>query len=236
MSSSAVLIQSLPNCSDPSHHWAALSPHNNTTNSPILPPNSGLPSPAYPKPSFFHGPKSSMPKVEHVSIWLRWAVDPASALRVLLLPPLIALPTHLLPSFGNPFTLFFLFSHPTPAPERLSSAVVRPELVPVTQLYLKGPGDLVLLAYSVVLFSFLWLVLSHTLFLMLAQRWGIRKAGKVYTLPTTPAFSALKPRTPHLWLDRRSATFFSNAHARPCVDWRLASGWDAGRQSLTCQV
>jgi acyl-CoA-dependent ceramide synthase len=101
-----------------------------------------------------------MPKVEDVSVWLRWAVDPASAMRVLLLPTLLALPTHFLlpllrpylpPSLqgvGNPFTPFFLLSHPTPASERLSSVVVRPELVPTTQLYLKGPDDLVLLAYG----------------------------------------------------------------------------------------
>ncbi|KAJ7797923.1 hypothetical protein B0H13DRAFT_2298179 [Mycena leptocephala] len=76
-----------------------------------------------------------------MSIWLRWAVDPASALRVLLLPPLLALPTHfLLPllrpylslplqGVGNPFTPFFLLSHSTAAPDRLSAAVVRPELL-----------------------------------------------------------------------------------------------------------
>jgi hypothetical protein len=40
----------------------------------------------------------------------------------------------------------------------------------VTQLYLKGPGDLALLAYSVVLFSSLRLVLSHTLFPALARK------------------------------------------------------------------
>jgi acyl-CoA-dependent ceramide synthase len=56
---------------------------------------------------------------------------------------------------------------------------VRPELVGTTQLYLKGSGDLALLAYSIILFSFLRLVLSHTLFPMLARRWGIRQAGKM---------------------------------------------------------
>ncbi|KAJ7907157.1 hypothetical protein B0H13DRAFT_2503312 [Mycena leptocephala] len=127
-----------------------------------------------------------MPKVEDVSIWLRWAVDPASTLQVLLLPPLLALPTHPTPltippslqEAGNLFTPFFLLSHPTPAPERLSAAVARPELVPTTQLYLKGPGDLALLAYSVVLVSFLQLVLSHTLFQMLARRWGDTEGGE----------------------------------------------------------
>ncbi|KAJ7852130.1 hypothetical protein B0H13DRAFT_2359693 [Mycena leptocephala] len=67
-----------------------------------------------------------MPKVEDVSIWPRSAVDPASALRVLL-PPFLALPTHfLLPllrpylplplqRIDNPFMPFFLLYHPTPA-------------------------------------------------------------------------------------------------------------------------
>jgi hypothetical protein len=91
-----------------------------------------------------------MPKVEDVSIWLRWAVDPTSALQVLLLPLLLALPMHfllsllcsyfplLLQGVGNPFTPFFLLSHLTLAPERLSSAAVHPELVETTQLT-QGP-------------------------------------------------------------------------------------------------
>jgi acyl-CoA-dependent ceramide synthase len=107
---------------------------------------------------------------------------------VLLLPPLLALPTHsllrpyfppILQAVGNPFTPLFLLSHPAPAPERLSAAVVRPELAETTQLYLKSPGDLALLVYSVVLFSFLHLVRSHSLFPALARKWGIRKARKV---------------------------------------------------------
>ncbi|KAJ7847783.1 hypothetical protein B0H13DRAFT_2405537 [Mycena leptocephala] len=97
-----------------------------------------------PKPSFVRGPSPR-------SIWLRWAVDPASALRVLLLPPLLALPTHfLLPllrsylslslqAVGNSFTPFFL-PHPTPVPS------------------------------SVALFPFLRLILSNSLFLALARR------------------------------------------------------------------
>ncbi|KAJ7853439.1 hypothetical protein B0H13DRAFT_2580534 [Mycena leptocephala] len=184
-----------------------------------------------------------------------------------LCPPLLR--SYLLPSLqgvGNPFTLFFLLSHPIRAPERLSAAVVRPELVPTTQLYLKGPGDLALLSYSVLLFSFLRLVLSHGLFPALARRWGIRKAGKlarfgeqgyavvyfaVYTLSTTPDSSALNPLTAHFWFGRRRSTafffgdgvwisrvlfyggtFFSNAHARPCVDWRLASARNADAGSV----
>ncbi|KAJ7923122.1 ankyrin repeat-containing domain protein [Mycena leptocephala] len=197
---------------------------NSNSNSPILPPAIALSSPAYPKPSFVRRPKSSMPRAEDVSIWLRWAVDPASALRVLLLAPLLALPTHflllLLPylplsnlSPQPTFTPFFLFSHPTTAPERFSSAVVRPELVLTTQLYLKYLGGLALLAYSVVLFSFFRLVMSHSLFPMLARRWGIRKAGKVARLCGglsfggghlgVPRLLRAKPRTPNFWPGRR---------------------------------
>ncbi|KAJ7875966.1 hypothetical protein B0H13DRAFT_2347890 [Mycena leptocephala] len=171
--SSVLFTQSLP---DPSHHLAALSPHDDTdsnSNSPILPP-------AIASLSFVRRPPVLGAQVEDVSAW---AIDPASALRVLL-PLLLAFPTHfLLPLLRpyllatvNPFTPLFLLSHP--APGRLSAAVVRPELVPTTQLYLKGPGDLVLLAYSVVLSSFLRLVLGHTLFPMLAQKWGYGKRGR----------------------------------------------------------
>ncbi|KAJ7834927.1 hypothetical protein B0H13DRAFT_2288520 [Mycena leptocephala] len=199
---------------------------------------------------------SWMPKVEDVNIWLRWAVDSASALCVLLLPPLLALPTHFLlllrphlplplREVGNPFTTFFLFSHPTPAPERLPTAAVRPELVPVTQLYLKGPSDLALLAYSF-LVPGAGEAVGDTEAGKVAQfgeqgcRRGNRpdnytKLGPQYTLSTNPASSTLKPRMPHFWLNRHCA------HARSSVDWRLASAWNAdagsaGHQSLTCQI
>ncbi|KAJ7852131.1 hypothetical protein B0H13DRAFT_2359696 [Mycena leptocephala] len=120
-----------------------------------------------------------MPKVKDVTIWLGWAVDPALALRVIL-PLFLALPTHfLLPLLvGNPFTPFFLLSHPTPAPERLSTAVLHPELMETTQLYLEGPGDLALLTYSVVLFSFLQLVLSHSLFWCWRGSGGYGRRGR----------------------------------------------------------
>jgi acyl-CoA-dependent ceramide synthase len=175
--------KSLTNTSDPSHHLAALSPHDtdSDSNSPILPSTIALFSPPCPKPSLIRGHKSSMPNVEDVSVWLRWAIDPVSALRVLLLPLLLAFPTHFLllllrlylPPYlqplatANPFTPLFLLWHPTPAPERLSAAVMR--LFPTTQLYLKGLGDLALLVYCVA-FSLLRLVLSHTLLPALARK------------------------------------------------------------------
>ncbi|KAJ7875974.1 ankyrin repeat-containing domain protein [Mycena leptocephala] len=59
---------------DPSHHLAALSPHDDTDSNSIhssfhLP--SPCPPPACPKPSFVRGPKSSMPKAED-----EWATPP----------------------------------------------------------------------------------------------------------------------------------------------------------------
>ncbi|KAJ7907171.1 hypothetical protein B0H13DRAFT_2503318 [Mycena leptocephala] len=95
-------------------------------------------------------------------------------------PALPPVPPSLASRSGQPLHALplLLAPHP-PTPERLSAAGVHPELVKRTQLYLKALGDLALLAYSVVLFSFLRLVLSHTLFPMLARRWEIRKAGKV---------------------------------------------------------
>ncbi|KAJ7832116.1 hypothetical protein B0H13DRAFT_2430062 [Mycena leptocephala] len=180
-------------------------------------PSIALSSPACPKHSFIRGHKSSRPKVADVSIWLRWAVDPASALRVLL-PSLLTLPTHFHPYLPpslhgvvNAFTPFFLLSHRTPTPDRLSAAVVRPELGGPTQLYLKGPGDLALLVYSVVLFSLLRLVLSHMLFPMLARKWRIRKARKVARFGVLFGGGVwATPRTPNFWLDWRCAAFFSS--------------------------
>ncbi|KAJ7795092.1 hypothetical protein B0H13DRAFT_2393177 [Mycena leptocephala] len=187
---------------DPSHHLAALSPHDDTdsnSNSPILPPVIPLSSPACPKLCFVCGPKSSMED--------RWC---SSAPRFSdALPPPVPAPVSPSLATANHFTPFFLLSRPTPAPERLSAAVVCPELVPTTQLYLKGPGDLALLACSIILFSFLRLVLSHSLFPALACRWGIRKAGKVVRFgeqgyavahrgPSMPSSSALIPSSPFL--------------------------------------
>ncbi|KAJ7865973.1 hypothetical protein B0H13DRAFT_1898297 [Mycena leptocephala] len=211
-----------------------------------------------------------MPKVEHVSIWLRWAVDPASALRVLLLPLLLALPMHLLlPSCARTFRSSSK-KLATPSPRSSSSRTPPPLRSASRQRSLpgaragdaalfQGPGDLALLAYSVVMFSFLRLVLSHSLFLAMARRWGIRKAGKMarFSVPfggvgvwrAFPVYfryarsfavhplhqpRLLRAQAPHAGLLTRQALPclpFSNAHARPCVDWRLASAWNADAKS-----
>ncbi|KAJ7624076.1 hypothetical protein DFH06DRAFT_1340113 [Mycena polygramma] len=86
-------------------------------------PTHGAGGPHSPKPSLTRG----APAAADVSPWLRWAVDPLFALRALAVPPLLALPTALvLPRVrglvprewaesrwvGNPWTPFFLLSHP----------------------------------------------------------------------------------------------------------------------------
>ncbi|KAJ7893087.1 hypothetical protein B0H14DRAFT_3854607 [Mycena olivaceomarginata] len=119
--------------------------------------------------------KSNAPKAEDVTVWLRWAVSPLSAALVLVLPPLLALPTHFilpylppsLQTLGNPFTPFFLLSHAAPPPNGWG------------QVYVKGPADLPILAWSVVFFSLLRLLLTHHAFPALAHYYGIRKPGKV---------------------------------------------------------
>ncbi|KAF7365879.1 Longevity assurance proteins LAG1 LAC1 [Mycena venus] len=146
-------------------------------------------SPACPKPSM--GSSASM-RPEDVSPWLRWAVSSASAARVLVLPPLFALPTHyllpylrpLLPSrlqsIGNPFTPFFLLSHLAPRPERVTASTTTEAFLDAGgKVYVKGLGDLLLVAYSIVLFSLLRLLFTHYAFPTLARRYGIRKPGKL---------------------------------------------------------
>ncbi|KAJ7035750.1 hypothetical protein C8F04DRAFT_1341687 [Mycena alexandri] len=83
--------------SDPSHHLAALapfppdSPPTPLSSSPSLLP---LPTTTAPKARKKDHLKSKMMRPEDVSVWLRWAVSPGSALRLLLLPVLLAVPTH----------------------------------------------------------------------------------------------------------------------------------------------
>ncbi|KAJ7456177.1 hypothetical protein FB451DRAFT_1407502 [Mycena latifolia] len=102
-------------------------------------------------------------KAEDVSPWLRWAVSPRAALTLLMVPPLLAVPTSLVLPFlpealrpsSNPFTAFFLLSHPVPFPPPPSSALratTAPASSAMTQLY-TCPADLLLLAWTVFLFS-----------------------------------------------------------------------------------
>ncbi|KAJ7601528.1 hypothetical protein B0H17DRAFT_1155274, partial [Mycena rosella] len=144
-----------------------------------------------PKPT-----SSPVPRPEDVSLWLRWAVSPTHALALLALPPLLAVPAQLLLPLlpaalrpaRNPLLSFFLLSHPAPPPARAEASAYfpfpRPSASSPTgstgpQLYIKGPGDLALLAWSVVFFSLLRLLLTHYAFPAFARRWGITKEGKL---------------------------------------------------------
>ncbi|KAJ6449693.1 longevity assurance proteins LAG1/LAC1 [Mycena vitilis] len=180
---------------DPSHHLTG-------PFTPSAPPSPAPPPPAtaprLPSASGPHSPKPSLargaPAAADVSPLLRWAVDPLFALRALALPPLLALPTALLlplvrgcvPAAWvergwvvNPFTPFFLLSHASAPPARASASPLLPAHFATTQHYVKGPLDLLVIAYSVVGFSLLRLVLSNWAFPALAGRYGIRKPGKV---------------------------------------------------------
>ncbi|KAJ6554212.1 TLC domain-containing protein [Mycena capillaripes] len=131
---------------------------------------------------------SSAPRAEDVTVWLRWAVSPLSAAHVLVLPPLLALPTHFilphlppsLQTLGNPFTPFFLLSHAAPPPTRISASHTTAEFLEQGgQVYVKGPADLLLLAWSIIFFSLLRLLLTNHALPALAHYYGIRKPGKV---------------------------------------------------------
>ncbi|KAJ7624071.1 longevity assurance proteins LAG1/LAC1 [Mycena polygramma] len=178
---------------DPSHHLTG-------PFTPSAPPSPAPPPPATaprrPTDAGPHSPKPSLargaPAAADVSPWLRWAVDPLFALRALAVPPLLALPTALLLPFVrplvpvewaeyavNPWTPFFMLSHPAPPPLRANASPLLPHHFVTTQHYIKGPADLLVIAYSVVGFSLLRLVLSNWAFPALAGRYGIRKPGKV---------------------------------------------------------
>ncbi|KAJ7456187.1 hypothetical protein FB451DRAFT_1512627 [Mycena latifolia] len=181
-------------CSDPAHHiGAALTPPSPTP--PALIPahvphsnHGSMPSVKGGKPTLL----AAGVKAEDVSPWLRWAVSPRAALALLMAPPVLALPTAIVIPFlpepirpaTNPliFTAFFLLSYPAPFPLPPSSALrttTAPEYTKPTQLYTKGPADLLLLGWTMIVFSFLRLVFAHTFFPALARRWGITKEGKL---------------------------------------------------------
>ncbi|KAJ7847781.1 hypothetical protein B0H13DRAFT_2362300 [Mycena leptocephala] len=167
-----------------------------------------------------------MPKVEGVSVWLRWAVDPASALRMLLL---LALPTHSSPpsspSCGSPFPrsrqLLHTLLPPLPphtcpgAPLRSARSAYSP---PPPPLRAQAPHA-ALLARQALRGGCLDCASE-------ARAVGAQffpAAPRSFQNPAPPSF--LQPRV-----------LLSSAYARTCVDWRVEYGESVGRQSLTCQV
>ncbi|KAJ7633733.1 hypothetical protein B0H17DRAFT_1217467 [Mycena rosella] len=166
-----------------------------------------------------------------MSLWLRWAVSHMHALALLALPPLLALSVQLLlPLLStlrparNPILSFFLLLHPVPPPVRAATSVYFPfprlsASSPMgstgPQLYTKGPGDLVLLAWSVVLFSLLRLcsrtmrfrclrVTKEGKLLRFGEQgyavcyWAVFGAWGVYNMSTIRAFWF---RTSFFWAD-----------------------------------
>ncbi|KAJ7616139.1 hypothetical protein B0H17DRAFT_1299621 [Mycena rosella] len=161
----------------------------------------GMPGKA-PKPT-----SSPVPRPDDVSLWLRWAVlwlahararpaRPPAAAR----PPRAAPPAPLRPTpRTQPLLSFFLLSRPAPPPARAVTSAYFPFLRPTAssptgstgpQLYTKGPGDLALLAWSVVLFSLLRLLLTHYAFPAFARHEGGEAAavwGARYNMSTIRA-------------------------------------------------
>ncbi|KAJ7107861.1 TLC domain-containing protein, partial [Mycena epipterygia] len=88
----------------------------------------------------------------------------------LLLPSL----AHRIP---NPFPAFFFLSHPAPPPARPEAATTAPGYA--GQLYVKGPGDLALLAWTIVLVSLFRLLIGGYALPALARRCGITKEGRL---------------------------------------------------------
>ncbi|KAI3612341.1 hypothetical protein WG66_012183 [Moniliophthora roreri] len=128
-------------------------------------------------------PVNKTPPRPPVSPWLSWAVEPVSALKVLVIPLILyinwellspVLTEYIFPQFGlesprisNPFASFFLLSNPVKSspPEDLR--------------YAKSYFDLLFIAYHIVFFSFVRQVITISLCRPLAKRFGIRKETKL---------------------------------------------------------
>ncbi|KAJ7190987.1 TLC domain-containing protein [Mycena pura] len=120
-----------------------------------------------------------------VSFCISWALSVRAAAVVVAAPVLLALPAEYLlrhptiHSLGlsNPFTPFFLLSYPVPPPARAHAATTTAAFE--GQLYIKGPADLLLLAWTIVVCSLLRLLLAHHLLPVLARRLGITNHRKL---------------------------------------------------------
>ncbi|KAG6869277.1 hypothetical protein C0993_000030 [Termitomyces sp. T159_Od127] len=107
-----------------------------------------------------------------VSPYLRWAIQPASAAKLLLVPVVLYANWHLTgpflaPGWANPFAPFFLISGRVP-----SSAPDDPR-------YQKSYLDLVFIAYNVVFFSFVRQIIVLKICNPIARYFGLRKSGKI---------------------------------------------------------
>ncbi|KAJ7253887.1 TLC domain-containing protein [Mycena rebaudengoi] len=128
----------------------------------------------------------SLPPVV-ASLWLRWAIDPVEALKLLSIPIFLYILWELFqphldkilrPIFGhyipssstslaNPFYPIFLLSHPAP-----TSTTDDPH-------YVKGYHDLLILGYNVVFFSLVRQVVTITVSRRVAKYFGIKRESKL---------------------------------------------------------
>ncbi|KAJ8095019.1 sphingosine N-acyltransferase lag1 [Marasmius tenuissimus] len=147
---------------DPSHHITG----------PFLPQTPlGTPTPTS---SRAPSPVPRVPPPPQVSPWIRWAIDPVLALKILTVPVVAYLNWELLTPLGfptkqipNPFAPCFLLSNPV-----ASSPPDNPR-------YAKSWGDLAFIAYHIVFFSLVRQVVTITICNPIAKYFGIRKEGKL---------------------------------------------------------
>ncbi|KAG6857085.1 hypothetical protein H0H87_009646 [Tephrocybe sp. NHM501043] len=105
-----------------------------------------------------------------VSPWLAWAVQPRAAVKLLLVPLVLALNWHLsapylAPGTPNPFTPCFLLSGRVHAPDG--------------PRYQKTYADLVFLAYNILFFSLVRQLVAVNLGRRLARYFGLRREAKI---------------------------------------------------------
>ncbi|RDB22598.1 Sphingosine N-acyltransferase lac1 [Hypsizygus marmoreus] len=110
--------------------------------------------------------------VPAVSPWLRWAVKPKSAFKLLLVPLVLyvnweLLSPYLAPDAQNPFGAFFLISGRIPTS------------TPDDPRYAKTYQDLVFLAYNIIFFSLFRQLITVTLCRPIAKYFGIKREAKI---------------------------------------------------------
>ncbi|KAG5648976.1 hypothetical protein DXG03_000325 [Asterophora parasitica] len=144
--------------SDPTHHltgpFLPQTPLESRSNSPV----------SFRKPS----PTPAIP----ISPWLRWAVQPLSAFKLLLLPLILyanweLLSPYVAPAIPNPFAPFFLISG------RVESSTDD------DPRYQKSYADLLFLAYNIVFFSCVRQLITINACRPVARYFGLKKEAKL---------------------------------------------------------
>ncbi|KAG5342530.1 hypothetical protein C0989_000658 [Termitomyces sp. Mn162] len=143
-------------------------------------PNHHLTGPFLPQTPFSATPRSQSPvsptlkawAARPVSPWLRWATQPSSAAKLLLVPVILYLnweltAPYLAPGWKNPFGAFFLISGlvPTSSPD--------------DPRYQKTYLDLLFIAYNVIFFSLVRQLIVIKVCTPVARYFGLRKSGKI---------------------------------------------------------